>query len=369
MSCSEGSEQAPARPRRAPPGRAVYRIQAPILESARLPGGHHRLVVRAPAVAGAARPGQFLHVWCHDPATIGDPPAAAVLRRPYSISRVWSQEAVEILLRVRGVGGRILAGRRVGESLDVIGPLGHGFHIPEGLRLAVIVAGGSGLAPVPFLIETLVARGARVILLAGAADDEQIPFAVDRPSDPDRPALSPSVPRPEGRDGGRQGDLATSLRMNSVEGTLGVRKGGQPGHATLLALEALGAEVTFVSEAVEGLLVSDLLAARLEELSGDGEGRSGDPPPSRAVMAIGPRAMLKRLHELTRPPAGLPLQVSLEERMACGLGACRSCVVPVVGEQAQEGAGPRSAAVVYRTVCRDGPVFHSPEIAWELLDT
>jgi len=324
MSCGEGSEQTLARPRRAPSGRAVYRIQAPILESARLPGGHHRLVVRAPAVAGAARPGQFLHVWCHDPATIGDPPAAAVLRRPYSISRVWSQEAVEILLRVEGVGGRILAGRRAGESLDVIGPLGHGFHIPEKLRLAVIVAGGSGLAPVPFLIETLVARGARVILLAGATDDEKIPFAVDR---------------------------------------------GQPGHATLLALEALGAEVTFVSEAVEGLLVSELLAARLEELSGGDQGCSGAPPPSGVVMAIGPRAMLKRLHELTRGAAGLPLQVSLEERMACGLGACRSCVVPVLEEQAQEEAGPRSAAVVYRTVCRDGPVFRGPEIAWELLDT
>ncbi len=337
MSCSEGSEQPPARSRRAPPGRAVFRIQAPILESARLPGGHHRLVLRAPAVAGAARPGQFLHVWCHDPATIGDPPAAAVLRRPYSISRVWSQEAVEILLRVRGVGGRILAGRRVGESLDVIGPLGHGFHIPEGLRLAVIVAGGSGLAPVPFLIETLVARGTRVILLAGAADDEQIPFAVDRPSGP--------------------------------EGALGVRKGGEPGHATLLDLEALGAEVTFVSEAGEGLLVSEVLAARLEELSSDAQEPSGASPPSRAAMAIGPHAMLKRLHELTRTAPGLPLQVSLEERMACGLGACRSCVVPVVAGQAQEGARPRSPAVVYRTVCRDGPVFYSSEIAWELLDT
>jgi dihydroorotate dehydrogenase electron transfer subunit len=305
----------------------VYRFQAPILESARLPGGHHRLVVRAPLIGAAARPGQFLHVWCHDPATIAYPPSAAVLRRPYGISRVWSQEAVEILLRVRGVGGRVLAGRRAGESLDIIGPLGHGFHISESLRVAVIVAGGSGLAPVPFLVETLVARGIRAVLLAGAADDEKIPFAVDRPS-------------------------------GTLTGPLGVQKGGQPGRATLLALEALGAEVTFVSEAVEGLLVSELLESHLGELSGDGA----------EVMAIGPRAMLKRIVALT--DGCLPVQVSLEERMACGLGACRSCVVPVHHQLGRVAGGtrPGDADLVYRTVCRDGPVFRGSEIAWELLE-
>jgi len=299
-------------------GHPVYRVQAAILESARLPGGHHRLVVRASTIGAAARPGQFLHVWCHDPAAINDPPAAAVLRRPFSVSRVWSQEAVEILLRVRGVGGKMLAGRRVGESLDIIGPLGRGFRLPEsatGGRTVVIVAGGSGLAPVPFLIETLAARGVRVVLLAGAADDEKIPFAVDRPSEPDQ--------------------------------TAGLQKGGEGRYATLLALEALGAEVTFVSEAVEGILVSELLEARLGEFS----------PEAAEVMAIGPRAMLKKLAEVTRDC--LPLQVSLEERMACGLGACRSCVVPAVGEQ----------GMVYRTVCREGPVFDSSQIAWELLET
>ena len=295
MSGSEGPEQPAAEQNR---GRAVYRLQAPILESARLPGGHHRLVVRAPAIGAIAQPGQFLHVWCHDPATIADPPSAAVLRRPYSISRVWSREAVEILLRVRGVGGRILTGRRAGESLDVIGPLGHGFRMAEGLRLAVIVAGGSGLAPVPFLVETLVARGVRAMLLAGASHDETIPFAVDR---------------------------------------------GQPGRATLLALEALGAEVTFVCEAVEGLLVSEVFGSCLDELPVDGA----------EVMAIGPRPMLRRIVEMSM--GRVPVQVSLEERMACGLGACRSCVVPIRHQQ----------GLVYRTVCRDGPVFGGPEVAWE----
>jgi len=66
--------------------------------------------------------------------------------------------------------------------------------------------------------------------------------------------------------------------------------------------------------------------------------------------------MLKRLHEVTGEH--IPLQVSLEERMACGLGACRSCVVPVKSE-----SGP-----AYKTVCRDGPIFDSTIVDWERLE-
>ncbi len=63
--------------------------------------------------------------------------------------------------------------------------------------------------------------------------------------------------------------------------------------------------------------------------------------------------MLKRIAEIAE--GRFPVQVSLEERMACGLGACRSCVVP-----SKDGG--------YRTVCRDGPVFSASEIDWERLD-
>jgi hypothetical protein len=78
----------------------------------------------------------------------------------------------------------------------------------------------------------------------------------------------------------------------------------------------------------------------------------------------------------------LPVQVSLEERMACGLGACRSCVVPVLGNLSAsapqrsarpfpptlDSSTPRLLGPSYKTVCRDGPVFYSSEIDWEHLD-
>ncbi len=74
------------------------------------------------------------------------------------------------------------------------------------------------------------------------------------------------------------------------------------------------------------------------------------------AYACGPSAMLKPLHRLCEE-AGIPLQVSVEERMACGVGACQGCAVPVVDDPPG-----------YRMACRDGPVFPSVELDWERIE-
>ena len=270
-----------------------YRVQAEVVGSAALPGDHRRLTLRAPEIAAAAVPGQFLQVWCHPPQDLDRPPVAAVLRRPLSISQVHASGEVEVLLRVRGTGGVLLSRKVVGDVLDLIGPLGHGFETGPELRVAAIVAGGIGLAPVPSLVSRLVAQG----VFAGATQDERLPYAVTRVA------------------------------------------GARP---TLPELEALGAEVEYTSEEVEGNVVGELLHARLIEFTGPGCG----------LFAIGPRAMMHSVYEIVGDRS--PLQVSLEERMACGVGACRSCVVPIVGPD-----GP-----TYLTACREGPVFYAHQVDW-----
>lgn len=276
-----------------------HRLRAKVVRSEALPGEHHRLALRAPAVAADGEPGQFVHVWCHPPDDIEEPPSAALLRRPYSISRLTGHDELELLLRVRGTGGRMLAAARAGDALDLIGPLGRGFRIREGLRSALVVAGGIGIAPMPFLVQALRAARVEVALLVGAASDGALPYPVTRTA---------------------------------------------PGRAGIPEFGALGADVSFVGEATDGLLVSEVLEARLGDLD----------PERDEVFACGPRAMLSRIAELTK--GCVRTQVCLEERMACGLGACRSCVVPV-----RDDGG-------YRTVCRDGPVFPADEIAWERLE-
>lgn len=76
------------------------------------------------------------------------------------------------------------------------------------------------------------------------------------------------------------------------------------------------------------------------------------------IFSCGPTAMMKAVQELSSR-LGVRHFVSLENRMACGLGACRACVVPT----RLDGESP------YRTVCHDGPVFDAADIVWEELPT
>ena len=71
------------------------------------------------------------------------------------------------------------------------------------------------------------------------------------------------------------------------------------------------------------------------------------------VCACGPIPMLKAVAELCRKN-GKPCQVSLEERMGCGIGACLVCACKTHGENGDE----------YKHVCKNGPVFDAEEVAW-----
>ena len=68
------------------------------------------------------------------------------------------------------------------------------------------------------------------------------------------------------------------------------------------------------------------------------------------VLACGPTAMLRAISQVAAGE-GTPCQVSLEERMACGIGACLTCSCKVNGH--------------YKRVCKDGPVFPSEEVEWD----
>lgn len=71
------------------------------------------------------------------------------------------------------------------------------------------------------------------------------------------------------------------------------------------------------------------------------------------IFACGPRPMLQKLAEKNRDWK-VPMQISLEERMACGIGACQGCAVKVQGK----------GETRCRLVCRDGPVFNWDEVVW-----
>jgi dihydroorotate dehydrogenase electron transfer subunit len=73
----------------------------------------------------------------------------------------------------------------------------------------------------------------------------------------------------------------------------------------------------------------------------------------RAVLACGPRAMLAGVADVCRRH-DVPCQVSLEERMGCGVGACMVCACEI------ERSGERRMG----RVCKDGPVYQATDVAW-----
>jgi dihydroorotate dehydrogenase electron transfer subunit len=138
-----------------------------ILENGRVlettPIGDLGTVVRiaAPGVSENARAGQFVHV---RPGLSFEP----LLRRPYSFNRIDRRaREIELIVKPLGPGGEWIASRRAGDELDMLGPLGSSFVIQRSTRNLLLVAGGTGIAPMRVLAEQESARRNVTLLMGG----------------------------------------------------------------------------------------------------------------------------------------------------------------------------------------------------------
>lgn len=114
--------------------------KAPILRNTRLQGSYFRVDLRAPGIAPAVQPGQFVHVQL---------PAFEhrVLRRPFSVFTVEpAAGTLSIVYKTVGEGTAYLAQLGEGVCLDLMGPLGNGYAEPPAGRQPIVVAGGYGCA-------------------------------------------------------------------------------------------------------------------------------------------------------------------------------------------------------------------------------
>jgi dihydroorotate dehydrogenase electron transfer subunit len=237
----------------------VFECEVEITGHREVVAGTFLMTLRAPSIAGGAGPGQFVMVQ----AGSGLDP---LLRRPFSICGLYGGTDLGVLYRVVGRGTAVLARKRPGERVRVLGPLGRGFSVESDPRPLLLVGGGMGVAPLLFLAQALSSRGGPPFrLLTGFSGKENV--------------ISP-------RD-----VLGADIRARVATDD------GTAGHAGP---------------------VTDLLPGELKP--------GGKEETAPGVCACGPAAMLKRTAELART-AGAPCQVSLEASMACGLGACLGCVV------------------------------------------
>jgi dihydroorotate dehydrogenase electron transfer subunit len=277
---------------------------AQILDNAAFAAEQYILRIRAPKCAAAATPGSFAHIACD---------ASLPMRRPLSIMRADRHQGwIDILYKAHGAGLALLAKRKAGDTLSVMGPIGAGFSVHADRPRAVLIGGGVGIPPLVFLAEQLSKTpGAthKPIAFFGS----EIPFAFrSRPS----ALLVPGMPA----------------------GVI----------ACMPLLEGWGVPCRLASFAqfpgcFDGY-VTDLAAHYLQSLDAPGLGLT-------EIFACGPTVMLKAVARLARR-FGVPAQVSLEEFMACAVGGCAGCAVAV-----QTPEGP-----AMKRVCVDGPVFDAAAV-------
>lgn len=125
----------------------MIHLRAPITDLTRINADIFVLTLRSPELAQSCRPGQFINIRVHDL-------TSPLLRRPFSV--YWTGgDQIKIIFNVVGTGTRILAEKRPGESLDIIGPLGVPFGLEGEYESALLVAGGLGVAPMPMVTAAL----------------------------------------------------------------------------------------------------------------------------------------------------------------------------------------------------------------------
>lgn len=124
------------------------------------------LAFDASAVAKKVKPGQFVHIRTGG----GFEP---FFRRPFSVYR--SLKQVEIFYEAIGPGTKLLAEKKKGDVIDVVGPVGTPFTLPsKEIKQVVMIAGGIGIAPFLALTDILKKRTLELILLYGGRTKEHV---------------------------------------------------------------------------------------------------------------------------------------------------------------------------------------------------
>ena len=214
-----------------------------------------------------------------------------LLPRPFSIHNFASGERVlwlDFLFKVVGKGTAHLAKLSIGSPLTILAPLGKGFPSPPLGYKVFIIAGGMGIAPLFPLIKRLKPSPPPLSVLYGAKSYDDL------------------VCLPELLN---LGNIA--IKITTEDGTGGSEKG----------------------------LVTQLLKRNEYTVRG-----------KTAIYACGPEPMLKIVSDFARERS-IFCWISIERWMACGVGACLSCVVQTKGG--------------FKRVCCDGPIFDAKDIMWK----
>jgi dihydroorotate dehydrogenase electron transfer subunit len=251
-----------------------------VLEHHNFQGDYRILRLAAPSVGPLVQPGQFLELQVPQ---LGE----RILRRPFSIYQA-DAEGVAVLYKAVGRGTDAMVHIKVGDEVNIVGPLGNGYPAATPAKTPVLVAGGYGNAALYILAQRLERKG---IAFFGGRSAIDILLVKEFEA------------------------LGWEVRPTTDDGSLGTKG--------------------LVTDAFDPWTATQDSA-------------------SLEVFVCGPNPMLKAIGD--RAIANdFTAWLSLDKNMACGVGACLTCVIKRKTEDGWEWA----------RCCKDGPIFESREILWE----
>ena len=150
----------------------IFVEQGEVLAHEAWPGDQYILRIRAPKCAAAARPGTFIHISCDE---------ELPMRRPLSIMRA-ADDWIEVLYKIVGEGLHLLARKRCGDAVSLLGPIGQPFVLHEDRPRTLLIGGGVGIPPMVCLADRIREAGFEWKPLAILGSEIPFPFELERSS-------------------------------------------------------------------------------------------------------------------------------------------------------------------------------------------
>jgi dihydroorotate dehydrogenase electron transfer subunit len=229
---------------------------------------------------------------------VGGPQSPTLLRRAFFVHRADPDgQTLEVVFAEQGRATRELAQVGVGGTLDIVAPLGNAFPAPNGPVSALLVAGGHGSVPLFGLADLIREQGGSVGFILGAPDAGRL-FGVDRAK-----------------------ELTPDVLVTTEDGSYGIR-----GQVTLPLAEAM--------KAID----------------------------AGVVYAAGPMPVLRAVTE-TATALDVRCFTAVQEAVepvACGVGLCMGCVLPVIGDD---------GVSRFARSCVEGPCFDGTRVRWDDIGT
>lgn len=281
---------------------------AVVVDQNALGSGIYDLTLKTTNIAKAAKAGQFVSVYSND--------KSKLLPRPISLCGIdRDEDTIRLVYRVTGenTGTEEFSKLVMGDKIRILGPLGNGFTVEPGKK-AFLIGGGIGVPPMLQLAKDI---NSGVVQTTGAVDTN-------------------TLEKEQTEEKQINGHGKKICDMNII---MGYRD-----ENTFLLDEFKEQADSFVATEDGSVGTKGNVIDAIKE-----NGLEAD-----VIYACGPMPMLRALKAYAMEH-DMECYVSMEERMACGIGACLACVCKTKDKDAHSN-------VNNKRICKEGPVFNAKEV-------